>query len=303
MRARIIGLASAEGTPPPPGARNASLAGASRAFLDAGIAADLEAAGGTIESIVIPELAPGGRSDDPIRTLGELNGLIADAVYGALAVEAAPLLVGGTCCHLIGMLAGLQRHFGIEERIGLLWLDAHGDFNTPRTSRSQMIGGMPVATAAGLCWPDWRERAGMPAPLPTNRIVMVDVRNLDPDEETLIAATDVEIARFGPEFDPTPVTEAIERLAGRIDHLYVHVDADILDASLQPNHTTPEPGGPGLEPVLTALEAAFATGKVRAFGVVSVNPDGPGGAISLASGRRLITGGMEYWVRYQGIAV
>jgi arginase len=304
MRLQLIGVESVEGTPPRDQAQPAAgLAGATAAYLRQGIVVEFERAGVTIDSIVTPALADGDRSGDWIANLGAFNRMIAEEVRGALAAESPPLLMGGTCSHLIGMLAGLQQHFGGTSRIGLVWLDAHGDFNTPRTSRSGMLGGMPVAVATGLCWPAWREGAGMLAPLPTNRIVMVDVRNLDPEEAVLIAATDVEIARFGDGFATSPVTDAIDRLAERCDHLYLHVDADILDAAFQPNHPTAEPGGPDVATVQAVIDRAFATGKVRAFGVVSVNPDGPEGAISLASGSDLLRSGVSAWVRIGSSAV
>ena len=291
MKIRLLGIDTAEGALLP-GMNRSPLGGASRAWIEAGLVGDLEDVGAEVDSVVFPALAADRVSDDKVVNLGELNARVADAVAGALRDGAFPLQAGGTCNQLIGILSGLQAHYGATARIGLLWLDAHGDFNTPRTSHSQMLGGMPVATAAGLCWPEWRERAGLTAPQPTDRIVMVDVRNLDPDEETLIRATDVEITRFGPEFDPAPVIDAVKRLAARVDHLYLHIDSDILDASLQPNHTTAEPDGPGLVPVLQVIDAAADTGKVRAFAVVSVNPEGSDGAISLASGRAMILEGV-----------
>jgi len=158
-----------------------------------------------------------------------------------------------------------------------------------------MLGGMPVATAAGLCHAHWREKAGMAAAIPTNRIVLIDVRNLDAPEAELISATDVTVAKFGADGGADAVATAVQRLADRVDHLYLHVDADVLDASLQPNHPSAEPGGPELKAVLTALRIAFATGKVRAFGVVSVNPTGPDGPLSLETGTRMILGGMADW--------
>jgi arginase len=304
MQIRLIGLNSVEGVPPA-NQQPAGLAGATAAYLANGIVAGLEKAGASIESVVTPSLAAGDGPDnqDRIANLGTLNRLIAEAVHGALATGAAPVLMGGTCSHLIGMLAGLQQYLSCDSRIGLIWLDAHGDFNTPRTSRSGMLGGMPVAVASGLCWPAWREGAGMLAPLPTNRIVMVDVRNLDPEEAALIAATDVEIARFGAEFSTGSIIAAIDRLADRCDHLYLHIDADILDASLQPNHPTAELNGPGVAAVTEVINGAFATGKVRASGVVSVNPDGPEGVVSLASGEALLRSGVAAWVPGDGIAV
>ena len=89
-------------------------------------------------------------SDDPTERLGAFNAQIASAVADAIARGAQPLLAGGTCSHLPGMVGGLEQAYGPTARIGLIWMDAHGDFNTPKTSYSQMLGGMPVAVVAGM---------------------------------------------------------------------------------------------------------------------------------------------------------
>lgn len=296
MDLHVVAMNSVEGKPPtPPSTTYDGLAAAANAYLEAGITDEFARAGAPVVNVAQPMLDATEVDDNRIVNLGRLNAKIAAEVINAHATGAAPLLMGGTCSHLIGMIAGLQQIHGAGARIGLLWLDAHGDFNTPRTTRSGMLGGMPVAVAAGLCFPEWREGAGQLVPLPTNRIVMVDVRNLDQAEEALIRATDVEIARFGTAFTLAPVVSAIDRLASEVDHLYLHVDADILDATLQPNHPTAEPGGPNLETVQRVLDHAFRTRKIRAFGVVSVNPTGPEGPLSLASGTTLLVEGARCW--------
>jgi arginase len=257
---------------------------------------ELPKLGVEIEGITRPEPVPPDLSDDPAVLLGEFNAQIAAAVSAAIGRGAQPFMAGGTCNHLPGMVGGLEQAYGSTARIGLIWMDAHGDFNTPATSYSQMLGGMPVAVVAGLCYPAWRERSGIEAPMPTDRILMIDVRNLDDREETLIRSTDVTIARFGENFDAAPIEAAIDRLAADCDLIYVHVDADILDASLQPNHPTAEPNGPDLATVISVLDYAFATGKASGFGVVSVNPNGEEGAISLASGTAMIVAGTKAWL-------
>jgi len=278
------------------GERFAGLIDAADAYLANGIVERIAGAGGSVAAIVEPALDGAEIDDDQIVNLGRINAKIAAGVVAAVDAAAAPVLLGGTCSHLIGMVAGFQQAYGPDARIGLLWLDAHGDFNTPRTSYSGMLGGMPVAVTAGLCFPVWRELAGQRAPLPTNRIVMVDVRNLDDREEVLIRATDVTVARFGDDFDPAPVDTAIDRLAADCDWIYVHVDADILDASLQPNHPTAEPNGPDLQTVIHVLDHAFATGKACGFGVVSVNPHGDKGLVSLQSGTEMVVAGTKAWL-------
>ncbi|MCC6792720.1 MAG: arginase family protein [Thermomicrobiales bacterium] len=297
MQTFLIGVPCVEATPEPTG-KAAALAQAADAFIANGLPEAIAALGVEVAGRSRPVLPSERISGDPICNLGRYNALVAAAVSGAIAGGAKPVLAGGTCSHLIGMLAGLQIAYGPTERIGLIWLDAHGDFNTPHTSHSGMLGGMPVAVSAGLCHPHWREKAGMTGPIPTNRIVMVDVRNLDKEEAELIAATDVAVAKYGPNGTGDGVATAIQRLADRVDHLSLHVDADVLDASLQPNHPTVEPNGPDLKTVLATLRVAFATGKVRAFGVVSVNPTGPEGRISMESGTRMLLGGIADWAEF-----
>ena len=227
--------------------------------------------------------------------LGEFNAQVAAAVSEAIGRGAQPFLAGGTCSHLPGMVGGLEQAYGPTARIGLIWMDAHGDFNTPSTSYSQMLGGMPVAVVAGLCYPTWRERAGIESPMPTDRILMIDVRNLDDREETLIRSTAVTIARFGDNGEPDEIVAAIDALAANVDYLYLHIDSDILDEAFQPNHPTAEPNGPDDKTVDALIEHVMATGKVVALAVVSINPQEPGGAISLASGQQMMRTGLKSW--------
>lgn len=248
-----------------------------------------------VDGITHPAPVPADASDDPTERLGAFNAQIARAASGAIARGAQPFLVGGTCSHLPGMVGGLEQAYGSDARIGLIWMDAHGDFNTPRTSYSQMLGGMPVAVVAGLCYPNWREQAGISAPMPTDRIVMIDVRNLDDREEALIRATDVTVARFEDDFGTSAIEAAIDTLADKVDYLYLHIDSDILDISLQPNHPTGEPNGPDAATVDGLIEHIMATGKVVALAVVSINPEEPGGAISLASGQQMMRTGLASW--------
>jgi arginase len=161
-----------------------------------------------------------------------------------------------------------------------------------------MLGGMPVAVTAGLAWPRWRELSHQPAPLPTDRIVMVDVRNLDPAEETLVRATDIVIAAPAPGFAGEDLQAAIADLAARCDMIYLHIDSDILDERFVPNHGTKEPNGPDMEQVLAAIETVMATGKVVTYALVSVWPTGDGGDVAVASGIEMLKGGLASWKKH-----
>src|SRR5262245_45253710 len=245
-----------------------------------------------------PALREDLRGDQETDNLGLIGSAIADEVATARRAGRAVLMTGGDCTHITGVLGGLQDAHGAAARIGLVWFDAHGDFNTPRTTLSGMLGGMPVAVCAGLAYPRWRERSHIVAPLPTDRILMVDVRNLDPPEAQLIRATDVAIAAAAPGFPGAELEGAVAALAERCDLLYLHIDSDILDARFVPNHGTREPGGPDIGQVQAAIDTVMASGKVAAFAVVSVYGAGAGSDVSVASGCALIRGGLESWRRH-----
>ena len=251
--------------------------------------------GATFIEPVFPEAQ---RTESPTENLGIIGGEIAKAVSSGINVGRGAIMVGGDCAHITGVIGGWQDALGPTVRIGLVWFDAHGDFNTSRTSLSGMLGGMPVAVAAGLDFPEWREASHIASPLPTDRILMVDVRNLDPAEEQLVCATSIRIAAPADGFPGEDLHSAVEDLASRCDYLYLHIDSDILDASLVPNHGTQEPDGPDIDQVAEAIDIVMATGKVVALALVSVSGDGEGAGVTRASAAAMLRAGIESWQRH-----
>jgi arginase len=245
-----------------------------------------------------PTMSEELRTDDEPANLGVINGEIADVVAAARQRGDAILLTGGNCCHLTGVIGGLQDAHGPDLRLGLVFFDAHGDFNTPNTTLTGSLGGMPVAVVAGLAHGAWREGSHIVAPIPTDRIILVDMRNLDEPEEELIRATDAVIASPAEGFPGVDLAEAVADLASRVDMIYLHIDSDILDVSLVPNHSTGEPNGPNTEQVLGAVETVMATGKVVAYAVVSVYGEGEGAEVTQASGIEMVGGGLRFWAEH-----
>lgn len=251
---------------------------------------DVYAASGAPVTVARPDFE-GVAQDDPIESLAAMSGRIAGAVASGVQAGRRVLVVGGNCTAVPGVVGGLQQALGATTRIGLVWFDAHGDFNTPRTTISGMLGGMPVAVVAGLCHPRWRAGAGQEVALPTDRIVMVDVRDLDPREEDLIVATDVTRTPItGPELGA-----AVGRLAGETDVIYLHIDLDVLDQTLVPSHRTPAPGGPDVAQTVAAIESVLDTGRVGALALVSACTTGPGGDVSLASAIQVLRPSLARW--------
>ncbi len=266
--------------------------------LDAYATSNVYAVAGAPFDIEEPTISLDRLSGDAVLDLGLLNGEIADAVATARRSGSVILMTGGDCTHVTGVIGGLQDAHGPTLRLGLVWFDAHGDFNTPSTSLSGMLGGMPVAVCAGLAHPRWREGSHIASPLPTNRIVLVDVRNLDRDEATLIATTDAVIAAPAAGFPGERLETAIERLSEQCDAVYLHIDADILDESLVPSHGTKEPNGPNVAQTIAGIDTVMATGKVVALALVSIYNHGDEGKTSVASGIELLRGGLQSWRRH-----
>jgi arginase len=261
---------------------------AASAYADAGLPVDYEE----------PALPIALNTADPVENLGHLCGLLADSVAAGRRAGQAVLLTGGNCSHAVGVAGGLQRAHGAGARIGVIWLDAHGDFNTPGTTISGGLFGMPLAVCAGLALPHWREPGGLTVPIPTDRIILVDARNLDAPEEQLVRATAVVVAAAAPGRPGADVRTAIADLASRCDLLYLHVDTDILDPAFMPSAHFSEPDGPNLDQVRAVIDSALATGKVAALAIVSVRNKGEGREISVASGVDLIRASLAAWRRY-----
>ena len=137
----------------------------------------------------------------------------------------------GTCPSMPGMVAGLQRSGPTNEalRVGMLWLDAHPDFNTPETTRSGSLGGMPVAVATGRCLTGMRLDAGLDPPLSDRNIVMGGVRLTDPLEQHLLDQSGIEQLTVEDLRTIAPaVTRALDRLSAQTDKIYIHIDMDAV---------------------------------------------------------------------------
>jgi len=215
----------------------------------------------------------------------------------------------------LGMLAGLQ-HLrqaegqvvrdqrslqreglaGIKPlRVGLVYFDAHADFNTPETTLSGMLGGMPVAISAGLCLTRLRLKAGLDPALPTKYIVFGCLRDVDPLEQELLDRSQSEFLSVE---DIRSLSEVIDRQMKRLsvltDVIYVHVDMDVLDPAEVRGHSLTVPQGPTSKELAAAIRKMFVHPKVVAIGIASL-PFGPRDkeGISLKAAYRLIEGAVK----------
>jgi arginase len=263
-------------------------AGLPRAIVEAGL--DL---GSSHEATLASADREAGRTAVNIGRLGAQTARLIAAVRQS---GAAALVLSGDDTAAIGVVSGLQQAHGAGAQIGVVWLDAHGDFNTPETSFSGILAGMPVAIIAGLAGPLWREAAGLAAPVPTERILLAGTRELDEKEESLIRSTEVRIVRGSELCDGKTLAEALERLGRHCDLLYLHVDLDVLDPRFVPSASTPSANGPSIDELVRAMSTILATGKVAALCISSLNPGaGLRGQRSLASTMKTLEGALPAW--------
>ena len=163
----------------------------------------------------------------------------------AAALPQRPLVLGGCCCAHVGAIAGLAARY---DRLAVVWLDAHGDLNTPETSPSGNAWGMPLRMLLDS------------ETVASENVALVGARSLDPPEEDFIAESGL---RVGPE----GIAPALEGA----DAVYVALDADVLEPNGQVTAFLPEPGGLSTEETVATLAAVAAAKPVAGAGFTGLS--------------------------------
>jgi len=201
-----------------------------------------------------------------------------------------------TCPSMPGLVAGLQHSgpAGKPLKIGMLWLDAHPDFNTPETTRSGSLGGMPVAVATGRALQRMRLDAHLNPPLADRFIVMGGVRLVDPLEQVLLNKSQIQQLSVDDLRNLTPAVFAqLDRLSRLTDKLYIHIDMDVLDPREVMGHGNKVPNGPSSEQLARLFEEIFKRyPKASAIGFATIPPTDEGG-LSIAALNRMIEGAIK----------
>ena len=230
------------------------------------------------------------------KKLGMALGSFADIVRQNEADGYFTVGLLATCPSMPGLVAGLQASGPGRDplRIGMLWLDAHPDINTPETTRSGSLGGMPVAVATGRALQRMRLDATLDPAMSDQHVVMGGVRLTDPLEQEILDNSRIEQVSVDDLRRATPAVFAqLDRLNRISDKLYIHIDMDVLDPAEVPGHGNKVPGGPSSRELAALFEQIFARyPKASAIGFATIPSDDPGG-VSISAVNRMITGAIK----------
>jgi arginase len=225
---------------------------------------------GNVEAALAETRAIGDERARFLEEILEACSRVAAEVERARSDGLLPLVLGGDHSIAIGTLSGLAA----GGPGGVLWLDAHGDLNTPETTPSGNVHGMPLAAALGACGGQFaRHGLRLPAVDP-ERVVLVGVRSLDPGEQALVRELGVavytisDLDRRGVE---PVIAEALERVSGGA-FVHVSVDLDVVDPEVAPGVGDPVRGGLSYREAHLALELVAEAGVLDALELAEVNP-------------------------------
>jgi len=174
-----------------------------------------------------------GKDSSTNKIITVLNKKIAEFVQAAATKKELPIAIGGDCHKTFGVLKGLKES-GFDP--ALLWLDAHGDFNTYKTSPSGFIGGMSLAILTGHEEPVMLSDLELDS-LPEQKVIIFDCRNLDKEESVSLKNSRIRQPKN------------LEELTGECnkeENIYIHLDTDVINPLDAPAMLYPTPGGPRL---------------------------------------------------------
>ncbi len=201
---------------------------------------------------------------------------VAAAVEGALAAGTIPITIGGDHSLAIGSIAGVANYYRkLDQTFGLVWFDAHGDINTPDTTESGNVHGMPFAVSLGLGDERLVNLCGFAPKVPAKRSSLVGIRDLDPPERDMINRTgitpftirDIDHLGIG------RVTDlAVGAVGADVSGLHLSFDLDVLDPEIAPGVSTPARGGLNYREIHLALSLLAESGMLRSIDIVELNP-------------------------------
>lgn len=188
----------------------------------------------------------------------------------AIKQGAIPLFIGGDHSIAIGTVAAVTE----QASTGVIWIDAHGDFNIPQTSPNGNIHGMPVSILLGYGLPNLVDVGRKGAKLKSSDIVLLGTRDLDYDERTMLRSSGIKICSMR-EIDERGIAQVLRDALAHLSHLskiHISLDMDALDPAVAPGVGTPSPGGLSYREAHLMMAILHDCGKICSADIVEINP-------------------------------
>ena len=248
----------------------------------AGLQARLKQLGHQVEDIGnIPvkqpeEMPVGEKRAKYMAEIAETCKDLAEIVQKCLEEDFVPLVLGGDHSIAAGAVTGVAAHFRkAKKQIGYIWLDAHGDMNTPESSPSGNVHGMPLAAVMGYGAPELVDLLGFKPKVEPQNIVLVGVRDLDLQERRLVKKSGVRVFTMR-DIDERGMREvmadALKYATDDTDGISVSLDMDFVDPSDAPGVGTPVRGGVTYREAHLAMEMIADSDAMASMEVVEINP-------------------------------
>ncbi|MEJ2166859.1 MAG: arginase family protein, partial [Desulfobacterales bacterium] len=221
-----------------------------------------------------------------IGTAFELNRLLSQAVKSAIAGGRLPLVLAGNCNSCLGSIAGIN-----SDRLGVVWFDAHGEFNTPETTLSGFLDGMPLAIATGRCWKAVAATIPGFAAVRESNVILAGARDLDEEEQRQLEQSEINLVRTPGRNDGEIlqlIDAGLSSLQDRVSDIYLHIDMDAFEISEGWANHFGATGGLSVELIEAAIAAIKSRFKVISATIASFDPAGDTNGLFLEAGLRCI---------------
>ncbi len=245
------------------GHRGARMGAGPEGLLEAGLERTLRESGHSVHTR-IAQMAPDSWHAE-IQTSFELMRMLSTAVRDAHESGRFPIVLAGNCNTAVGTVAGLG-----ADSTGVVWFDAHGDFNTPETTSSGFLDGTAVAIITGRCWTQLAATIPGFTPIADERVCLDGTRDVDSLEGVLLDESGVEVVE--PKHLRSSLPSVLKAIREHVDTIYVHLDLDVLDSAVAPANSYALSGGLTLEDMEYALSEIARGFRIGAVTLSAYDP-------------------------------
>lgn len=262
------------------GNRGARMGAGPEALIEAGLPTALREQGHRVH-LKIAEL-PGNSWHAEIQTSFELMGMLSAAVRDARDASRLPIVLAGNCNTAVGTIAGLG-----ADTTGVVWFDAHADFNTPETTTSGFLDGTAVAILTGRCWTQLAATVPGFTPISDDRVVLVGTRDVDSLEGGLLDESSVHVVAHRQL--RSSLRESLRSISEHVNRVYVHLDLDVIDSAVASANKFAVSGGLTLEEVEYALTQIAEISQIAGVALTAYDPSVDEGGIAARAAIRLLS--------------